>query len=206
MKRIIFLKVFLLAGFALQLQAQKEGKELKAVEQISITADTTLNAREKVTAYMTAADYEGPIGIKLRGNSSLSFNQKKYTVELRDKEGKEVDAPLLGMPAHSDWVLLAPYNDVSAVRDPLAFQLWRDMGHWAPRTRLVELTLNGDYRGVYILSEAIKRGEQRVNISKLKKSDVAGRDLTGGYILRIDTYDENDATFPSKGPASATAS
>ena len=199
-KRIILLKVLLLAGFALQLQAQKEGKELKAVEQISITADTTLNAREKVTAYMTAADYEGPIGIKLRGNSSLSFNQKKYTVELRDKEGKEVDAPLLGMPAHSDWVLLAPYNDVSAVRDPLAFQLWRDMGHWAPRTRLVELTLNGDYRGVYILSEAIKRGEQRVNISKLKKSDVAGRDLTGGYILRIDTYDENDATFPSKVP------
>ena len=84
------------------------------------------------------------------GNSSLGFNQKKYTIELRDEQGGDVEAPLLGMPAHSDWVLLAPYSDVSAVRDPLAFQLWRDMGHWGPRTRLVELTLNGEYRGIYI--------------------------------------------------------
>ena len=106
----------------------------------------------------------------------------------------------MGMPAHSDWVLLAPYNDVSAVRDPLAFQLWRDMGHWGPRTRMVELTLNGEYRGIYILSEAIKRGEQRVNISKLKKSDTKGRDITGGYLLRIDTFNEDDATFTSKVP------
>ena len=180
--------------------AQTKKKATTAVEQISITAEATLNPQQKVTAHMKAGSYEGPIGIKLRGNSSLSFNQKKYTIELRDESGKDVEASLLGMPAHSDWVLLAPYNDVSAVRDPLAFQLWRDMGHWAPRTRMVELTLNGDYRGIYILSEAIKRDSMRVDIAKLKKSDIAGRDVTGGYILRIDTYDEEDATFPSKVP------
>ena len=176
------------------------GQEKATVGQISIKTDEVLNADKKVTAYMEADGYEGPIGIKLRGNSSLSFNQKKYTIELRDNQGNEVVAPLAGMPAHTDWVLLAPYNDVSAVRDPLAFQLWRDMGHWAPRTRMVELAIDGEYRGVYILSEAIKRGEQRVNIAKLKKTDVEGRDITGGYILRIDTYDEDDATFPSKVP------
>ena len=181
-------------------QAQTKKKATTAVEQISITAEATLNPQQKVTAHMKAGSYEGPIGIKLRGNSSLSFNQKKYTIELRDESGKDVEASLLGMPAHSDWVLLAPYNDVSAVRDPLAFQLWRDMGHWAPRTRMAELTLNGDYRGIYILSEAIKRDSMRVDIAKLKKSDIAGRDVTGGYILRIDTYDEEDATFPSKVP------
>ena len=167
---------------------------------ITISTDTALNAREKVTARMKAGDYDGYIGIKLRGNSSLSFNQKKYTIELRDANGKEVEAPLLGMPAHSDWVLLAPYNDVSMVRDPLAFQLWRDMGHWGPRTRMVEVMVDGDYRGVYILSEAIKRGVDRVDISKLKKGDVSGRELTGGYLLRIDTYNQDDATFPSKVP------
>ena len=167
---------------------------------ITITADSALNAQRKVTAHMKAEDYDGPIGIKLRGNSSLSFNQKKYTLELRNAEGKEIDAPLMGMPAHSDWVLLAPYNDVSAVRDPLAFQLWRDMGHWGPRTKMVELQFNGEYRGIYILSEAIKHGADRVNISKLKKTDVEGRNITGGYLLRIDTYNEDDATFPSKIP------
>lgn len=172
----------------------------RIVEMITINADTPLNAQHKVRAHMKAGNYDGDIGIKLRGNSSLSFNQKKYTIELLDNEGKETDAPLMGMPAHGDWVLLAPYNDVSMVRDPMAFQLWRDMGHWAPRTRMVELTLNGEYRGIYILSEAIKRGEHRVNISKMKKSDVEGRDITGGYLLRIDTFNEDDATFTSKVP------
>ena len=172
----------------------------KKVGQISITVDSTLNARSKVTGHMKMKGYDGPIGIKLRGNSSLGFPQKKYTIELRDKEGRDVEASLMGMPAHSDWVLLAPYSDVSTVRDPLAFQLWRDMGHWGPRTQMVELTVNGEYRGIYILSEAIKRGQERVNIAKMKKSDTQGRDVTGGYILRIDTYDEDDATFVSKVP------
>ena len=167
---------------------------------VSITTNTPLNAQKKVTAQMKAGSYDGYIGIKLRGNSSLSFNQKKYTIELRDAEGNEVDAPLMGMPAHSKWVLLAPYNDVSMVRDPLAFQLWRDMGHWGPRTKMVELNMDGEYRGIYILSEAIKRGTDRIDIANLKKKDVEGRELTGGYILRIDTYNEDDATFPSKVP------
>lgn len=177
-----------------------QGQRPGSLPLVAITADTALNARSKVPAHMVVDGYNGPIGIKLRGNSSLSFNQKKYTLELRDSLGREAHAPLLGMPAHDKWVLLAPYNDVSMVRDPLAFQLWRDMGHWAPRTRMVELRLNGDYRGIYILAEAISRDSARVDISKLKKSDTEGRQLTGGYLLRIDTYNADDATFPSKVP------
>ena len=167
---------------------------------ITITTQTPLNAREKVGAMMKTAGYEGAIGIKLRGNSSLSFNQKKYTFETRNENGKDSVVSLLGLPAHSKWVLLAPYNDISMMRDPLAFQLWRDMGHWGPRTVMCELMLDGEYRGIYILAEAIKRGEERVPISKLKKSDVSGRELTGGYMLRIDAYDEDDVTFASKIP------
>ena len=167
---------------------------------VRITTTTTLSSKKKVPARMQAGTYDGAIGIKLSGNSSLSFNHKKYTIELRDENGKDKDFSLLGMPANSDWVLLAPYNDVSMMRDPMAFQLWRDMGHWGPRTEMVELYVDDDYRGIYILSEAIKRGEQRVNVSKLKKADIEGRELTGGYILRIDAYDEDDATFASKVP------
>ena len=197
-KRIIITLLFVI--IALAGHCQKIESVQKTLGQINITTDSKLNARRKVAAYMKADDYEGPIGIKLRGNSSLSFNQKKYTLELRESQGKEIEAPLMGMPAHSDWVLLAPYSDVSAVRDPLAFQLWRDMGHWGPRTRMVELTLNGDYRGIYILAEAIKRGKDRVDIAKLKKSDVRGRDVTGGYLLRIDTSTDDEATHVSKVP------
>lgn len=167
---------------------------------ITITTDSPLNAQEKVTAHMKMEGYDGAIGIKLRGNSSLAFNQKKYTVETRDADGKELKVDLMGMPAGSDWVLLCPYNDVSMVRDPLAFNLWREMGHWGPRTQMVEVLMDGEYLGIYIFSEAIKRGEGRVEIPKLRKTDTEGTELTGGYILRIDTYNEDDATFPSKVP------
>ena len=188
------LTIILMIALAISAHAQK------ALPVIAIITSTQLNAQQKVTAHMKTKGYDGPIGIKLRGNSSLSFNQKKYTIETRDANGKELDVGLLGMPAHHDWVLLAPYNDISMIRDPLAFQLWRDMGHWGPRTVFCEVTVDGAYRGIYILSEAIKRGKDRVNISKLKKSDISGRELTGGYLLRIDTFNDDDATFTSKVP------
>ena len=165
---------------------------------VTITTDTVLNAQKKVTAHMQVEDYDGAIGIKLRGNSSLGFNQKKYTLELRDEAGKKQNVSLLGMPAHSDWVLLAPYNDISMMRDPLAFYLWREMGHWGPRTQMVELVMDGEYHGIYIFCEAIKRGEERVNLSKMTKTDIEGTNMTGGYLLRIDTFNDDDATFPSK--------
>ena len=167
---------------------------------ISITTDTPPNAQEKVTARMKMEGYDGYIDIKLRGNSSLAFNQKKYTIETRNEEGKELKVSLLGMPAGSDWVLLCPYNDVSILRDPLAFHLWREMGHWGPRTQMVEVLMDGEYIGIYILTEAIKRGVDRVNIDKIRKIDTEGANMTGGYLLRIDTYNEDDATFSSKVP------
>ena len=143
-------------------------------------------------------DYNGHIGIKWRGESSLSFNQKKYTIETWDEQGNDITASLLGMPEEADWVLLAPYNDVSMVRDVFAYHLWNEMGHWGPRTRMCEVVVNGEYMGVYALCESIKRDKNRVDVNKLKPEDTAGRDLTGGYIVRIDAFDNDDVTFQSK--------
>jgi len=42
---------------------------------------------------------------------------------------------LLGMPEESDWILLASYNDKTLIRDPLAYELWRALGYYAPRWR-----------------------------------------------------------------------
>lgn len=87
----------------------------------------------------TTFEYDGFIGIKWRGNSSLSFDQKQYTIETKSKTGESVDVSLLGLPADNDWVLHAPYNDISLMRNALAYDLWAEMGHWAPRTKMVEL-------------------------------------------------------------------
>ena len=167
------------------------GKITATMQIIDNGSDKRNNISDKATGY------DGQIGIKLRGNSSVSFEQKRYTIETRDESGKDIDVSLLGMPAESDWVLLAPYNDISMLRDILAFSLWNQMGHWGPHTRLCELTMNGSYRGVYILAETIKRSPNRLDIAKLRKDDVSGREVTGGYILRIDAVDGDELTFRS---------
>lgn len=177
-----------------------------------IATEEPVNADEKVPGTMriivpgadglshgndSVCDYNGNIGIKWRGNSSLSFDQKKYTLETRDSLGNDLKVSVLGMPEESDWVLLAPYNDISLLRDVFAFDLWNEMGHWGPRTRMCEVFVNNEYMGVYVFCESIKRDKNRVDIAKLKEDDLSGRDLTGGYIVRVDAFDENDATFVS---------
>ncbi len=142
--------------------------------------------------------YDGYVGVKWRGESSLSFNQKKYTIETWDEQGNDTTVSLFGMPAEADWVLLAPYNDVSMVRDVFAYHMWNEMGHWGPRTRMCEVVVNGEYMGVYAFCESIKRDKNRVDVSKLKTEDINGRELTGGYIVRIDAFDKDDVTFQSK--------
>jgi hypothetical protein len=131
-------------------------------------------------------EYNGKIGIELRGQSSQGQPLRSFDIELRDAAGLEAPTPLLGMPAESDWVLYAPYMDKTMMRNYLAYTLTREMGRWASRVRFVELILNDEYQGIYLLAEKIKRDSSRVNISKLLPTDNSGIELTGGYIFSLD--------------------
>ncbi len=132
-------------------------------------------------------EYFGKIAIEFRGSSSQDlFPKKQYGFELRDELGEDMDTTLLGMPAEEDWILFAPYNDKSLMRDVLAYKLGRDMGRYAARTRYCELIVNDEYLGVYVLMEKIKRDKNRVDIAKLNPDENSGEDLTGGYIVKID--------------------
>ncbi|MEM6803848.1 MAG: CotH kinase family protein [Bacteroidota bacterium] len=135
--------------------------------------------------------YQGPIGIEVRGNSTQDFEKKTYAIELRDDADNDFSAPLLGMGKEEDWILHAMVIDKSQLRIPYSFYLWQRMGHYAANWRYVELILNGEYRGLYILTERIKRDDDRVDIAKLSEEDLSGDALTGGYILRIDWLEES---------------
>ena len=133
--------------------------------------------------------YDGYIGIELRGSSTLWFPKKQFAVETRDSLGENNNVSLFGMPEENDWIFNAPYTDKSLMRNALLYKISRDAGHYASRSHYFELVLNGDYRGVYVMLEKIKRDDNRVDIAKLNPDDVSGDDLTGGYIIKIDKWD-----------------
>lgn len=142
-------------------------------------------------------EYSSPIGIETRGNSTQDFDKKTYSLELRDAQGQDSSASLLGMGKEEDWILHAMVIDKSLLRIPFTFSLARSAGHYASDWRFVELVIDGDYRGVYLLCERIKRDNDRVDIAKLTPSDLTGDQVTGGYILRIDWLEDQPAGFTS---------
>ena len=135
-------------------------------------------------------EYNGHCGIEWRGNSTQGFDKKNYSIELWDSNGQDTSHSLLGMPSEEDWVLHAMHIDKTLLRIPMSFYLGTRMGRYNSRWRYVEVVLDGDYRGVYALVEKIKRDKNRVDIAKLKPTDLAGDSLTGGYILRLDWLDD----------------
>ena len=146
-------------------------------------------------------------GFHLRGQSSSSFEKAPYRLELRDNEDEDLDVPLLGMPADADWVLRGPFPDKTLIRDAFAYTLGRDLGVKTPRHAFVEVYLNldggplseEDYQGVYLLDETIKRSPDRVDITKLKKSDIAEPEVTGGYIFKFEGFAAEEPTLPCTG-------
>ncbi len=158
--------------------------EPKIVADMGIV-DNGVGKRNQVSDPFNA--FNGKIGIEIRGSSSQMFPKKQFAVELRDPTGiNQVDASIFGMPKESDWILFAPYNDKTLIRDALAYRLGRNMGNYASRSRFFELVINGEYQGIYLFLEKIKRGKNRVNIDKLESTEISGDAVTGGYILKID--------------------
>lgn len=160
------------------------------------TLGNTIQDEPKSNATMRAYDiesdstvilnYSGNIGIELRGSSSMSFDKKSYGLETRDASNMDLDTSIYGMPNEEDWILYGPYSDKSLIRNVLIFELSNEMGRYASRTKLCELYIDSDYKGVYVFMEKLKRNKERIDISKLKPEEIEGEDLTGGYIIKID--------------------
>jgi hypothetical protein len=133
--------------------------------------------------------YNGPIGIEIRGQSSMMFPKKSYAFETRDETGENLNVSLLGMPPENDWALYAPYTDKSMLRNIVSFELGRKMGNYCSRSACCEVVIDDDYKGVYTLMEKIKKDDNRVDIATLDPTDISGVDLTGGYIIKVDKID-----------------
>jgi hypothetical protein len=131
-------------------------------------------------------NYNGKIAIEVRGSTSQQYPKKNYGFETQTALGTNNNVPLLGLPIENDWILYGPYPDKTLLRDVLTYDLSQKFGHYASNWRYCELIIDGEYKGLYILLERIKRDNNRVDVARLDADDLAGDSLTGGYIVKVD--------------------
>jgi hypothetical protein len=144
-----------------------------------------------------------------RGRITAGMPQTPMSLEFWDEFNEDKKQEFLGLPADSDWVLYAPdMMDASLIRNPFLHQLSRDIGRYSSRTRFAECFLNtkggpvtftapagGDYFGFYTIEEKIKHGKERVNIKRLGPHDTNDVTVSGGYLLKIDSYSGDESIF-----------
>jgi hypothetical protein len=129
--------------------------------------------------------------IRGRGNASWGFEKKPYRIKLFQK------AKVLGHAAEArNWTLISNHGDKTLMRNLLAFDFSRRLEMpYTPAGRPVNLFLNGEYKGCYQLCDHIDVRKTRVNIKEMKPSDVSGENLTGGYLIEIDAYADQEAVW-----------
>ena len=137
-------------------------------------------------------DYSGAIKIEYRGSSSSLLAKKQYAFTPYDDQGEKVNVSFLEMPKENDWILNGLAYDPSFMRDFLSYKLSNLIGNYASRGRYCEVILNGDFQGIYVLQEKLKADDSRIDIKKIKETDVTFPKLTGGYITKADKTEGAD--------------
>jgi len=164
------------------------GPESEIVDEPKIPAALKIKKDDSI-------HFEGIIGIEIRGETSQFFDKKSYGIETWDTQYNDVDVSLLGFPEEEDWILHGPYSDKSLIRNKIIYELSELMGNYTSRTEFVELTINYEYKGLYIFMEKLKRDKNRINISKLEEGDIDQESISGGYIIKIDKSDMEDGSY-----------
>lgn len=128
-----------------------------------------------------------PMQIRGRGHSSWKGAKKPYKIKLDKKTA------VMGMPKNKHWALLKPTENTVA-----GLQLGKLMNMaWTPSFRPVEVVLNGDYIGLYFLTETIRIDENRVNIYEQQDQETNPELIKGGWLVEVDNYhDEDQITIP----------
>lgn len=116
---------------------------------------------------------EYPMKIKVRGNTTALYDKKPYKIKFDDKED-----PIDGDSNYADKEFILLACEMNAItRSMVGFILSKHLGmQFVPRYRFVNLVLNNNYRGIYILTENVKRSDKRIKISKT------------GFINEYDSY------------------
>lgn len=101
--------------------------------------------------------------IKVRGNATKAYAKKPFQIKLSEK------TDLYGMGASKTWILLANYDDQSLIRNNVMYKIGELFGMHTTEFRNVDLYLDGQYYGVYLLCEKVSISSSRIDIIELEK-------------------------------------
>ena len=152
---------------------------------VNLEFDTTmLNFQSFITGKITIAEHDSDSTImsqydclvRMRGKTALFLPKKSFAVKLVDEYGEKLDANLLGLREENSWILDAMGIDRLRMRNRVCFDIWEEYSHTMWDTSfgnrngtvgtMVEVFVNGDYNGIYHLSDKINR--QLLNLRKAK--------------------------------------
>ena len=190
--------------------------ETNASPKIRITSTGVEGTGEPITSkdtyvqgtyYIDAMGIEGyenlgskeeplPLQIKGRGNYTWKdFDKKPYRLKFDSK------ASPLGMNKSKHFTLLAHADDnLAFLRNTVGFELSRLLGlAYTPEQRPVEVCLNGEYIGLYMLTDKIRVDKSRVNIVEQADKETDPDAITGGWLVEIDNYDEDPQVVITEG-------
>lgn len=127
--------------------------------------------------------------IRTRGRSSRAHDKKGYYIKFKEEnliDNKDIS--LSGMTKDSDWVLHGPYLDKTLIRNYLSYNLAGEIMEYSPNVRFCEVFLNGEYQGVYVLTEKIGYNDEgRINLTETDP------DMTStSYILALNTGSKDE--------------
>ncbi len=164
----------------------KKGYGLPTVFINTVTGKDVTSKKDYIACTISINDTEGDHNlieataqIRGRGNSTWTkFPKKPYKFKL------DVSQNLFGFGKAKDWVLLADYIDNSLLRNCLAYKIAGEFSELeaSPDCQSVEVYLNGEYRGVYLLCEQIEIDDDRVDITEIPDS------VDTGYLIEMDQW------------------
>ena len=158
----------------------------------SINSKTTyVPGRVVVVSSDNSESIDLSMQIRGRGNSTWNMPKKPYRLKLDSK------FQFLNLPANErDWTLIANYADKTLIRNALAFRIGEIVGlPFNPSARFVDLVVNNQFMGNYMVSDHIEVGRQRVNVRKQSANDTEEPAITGGYLLEIDGFAATEAVW-----------
>jgi hypothetical protein len=174
------------------LYIQTENKEPITSKDYYLNATYYLDAIG-LEGYESIGSASAPLTMEIKGRGNYSwtgFDKKPYRIKLADKQ------PLLGMKKSKHFALLAHADDSNDrkgfMRNAVGFELSRMIGMtYTPDARPLEVVLNGDYIGLYFLTEHIRVDKDRVNIVEQEDEETDNEKITGGWLVEIDNYDDD---------------